>query len=195
MSTLEKLEEGLFKMKGKGLSFAKSFLFKVYACYLSYFLCVVLVRHPPIETSAAAPRRIAPISSNALLFSSMVARPSSPLDPRRIETLELLQRAMKEQNYTCLSAIHLGIPVRILRLNTTIMINPTILSQGPEVSKAHETSAFFPEREAMFITRFIPVLVEFSTPQEEIKRSRLIGADAHCVLHMINQFRGRTIYD
>jgi peptide deformylase len=100
---------------------------------------------------------------------------------------------MAERGYTCLAAIHIGIPLRIAVVGEEVLINPTIEHQGSSISRAYETSAFFPEREPVMVTRFTPVTLKFrDLGGERVETFR--GVHAHCALHMLNQFEARGIY-
>ena len=112
-----------------------------------------------------------------------------------------LKRTAAKYNYTCLAAVHVGIPVRVglARNATWIMVNPVATEIGSRVSRAYETSAFYPGRQPVRKTRFYPVTVKAGTVRAPMDRRAdtevTDRGDAHCVLHLLDQFEGMTPYD
>ena len=189
------MEEGRFdKMIGKCKNWANrhknSPRSKFFVLYFAWFLCLLSFR-PAIEMET--PLLVIPEDSSQ--YVSLLSQPVQKQSHYLEVCVETMIKFAKENEYECLAAIHVGIPLKILLLEGKIYFNPKIMKQGSDISKAYETSAFFPEREALEVTRFLPITVEFLNTNFSLHQATFNGVSAHCVLHIINQFEGRNIYD
>ena len=167
-----------------------------YALYLVWFVALLSLRPAATEdVQAPLPVAVLPIGDHAAVYSSMVSKRVDDVNSFVVETSQRLGRAMQAQHFECLAAVHIGVPIQVLRLANTTLVNPIVTEHGTTLSKAYETSAFYPERAAVLVSRFVPVTLA-SLDLEGLPREEAFhGTDAHCVLHLLNQFAGRTIYD
>ena len=131
-------------------------------------------------------------SAIAPLYHSMPSTRVLRKDAHYETTLDDMAFVMAEHNYTCLAAIHVGVPLNVFMLMDEVFINAKIHSQGTIISKAREQSAFFPLKRDVVVTRYIPVTIAYD---KGLLYSSRNAAEAHCILHMIDQMDGRTIFD
>ena len=117
-------------------------------------------------------------------FVHVVSNPV-PNEHVRLSTHAILMRSEEQ----CIAAVHVGVPVRQMRIGETTLTNPHILRQGSKISKAYETSLFYPERPPKLVHRFPPVTVRSETPEGETVETTYEGGEGHCVLHMMNQVK------
>ena len=110
-----------------------------------------------------------------------------------------LRRTMDALNYTCLAAIHIGLPMRAAIVDggadgPVQLVNPVRVAGvgGDSVSTGHETSAWYPLRAPARVVRQLPVLVRDGRGLERLFEDR---AEAHCVLHVLDALDGITPYD
>jgi peptide deformylase len=123
----------------------------------------------------------------------MVSKPVRHLDLFVNDTLKHLEQVRVQYNYTCLAAIHIGIPIRVFSLHGVFFINPRLQSHGQAISKARESSAFWPQRPPVIVTRYLPVTIS-SDHHEGVYMSRT-SVEGHCILHILDQMRGTSMYD
>ena len=138
-------------------------------------------------------------------WASMRRVDGEDTDRRRLPTtldalVDVLRRTSARYNYTCLAAVHVGVPVRVAWVHngSWIFINPVAVTVGSRVSRAYETSAFYPGKPPVKKTRFFPVSVRAGTVASPTTRTLVDvtdRGDAHCVLHLLDQFEGTTPYD
>jgi len=128
------------------------------------------------------------------VYIHMPSREVFNIDHKTVAAVARLRRNMDARGFQCLAAVHIGIPLRIITVGPRTLINPQITHQGNTISRAHETSAFHPERPPIVVTRFTPVTLTFMDEGAGSKTETFEGVTAHCVLHMLNQFEGRGIY-
>ena len=118
------------------------------------------------------------------------------------DVVTTLNRTAHTYRYGCLAAVHVGVPVRVglARNGTWILVNPRVVDVGPRLSKGHERSAFYPHEPPCRMRRFWPVTVVHDrwdnddddddlTSMTTVVRDR---ATVHCVMHLLDQFEGRT---
>lgn len=189
--SLQQLEEGqvgnLLQMLNLRRLTGNTF-FRAYAVACVWVLFLLTVRPPGAVVIPSATVTIVPSES----FVHIVSKPVPNADVRR-KTHQLFQTA--ETTEDCLAAVHLGVPVRMMRVGTETLVNPSLVRQGSTISKAYETSAFYPERPSKLVHRFIPVTLRYEDDDGRPQEKTFEGGDAHCVLHMLAQFEGRSIYD
>jgi len=198
--TLSQLEEGKYKTFVKQCTTYYRLRHhpaaRWYCLYLAWFAALVSLRPQRPTTgglSRGAPVRI---GDHAQVYASMVSKEVDTAENALVaETSQRLIYAMEEQHFECLAAVHLGVPIQLIRLTNATLLNPSIIEHGTTLSKAYETSAFFPERKAILVTRFVPIVVEYLSLAGTLEEVTLYSTQAHCVLHLMNQFAGRTIYD
>lgn len=73
------------------------------------------------------------------------------------------------------------------------MVNPTIIEQSEETSKALEGCLSFPGLESMMV-RSEDVIVKYKTPLGEEHTEKFSGYSARIILHEIDHFNAETIY-
>ena len=143
---------------------------------------------PPVVDNPAA---LAPVYGR---FKAIAVAPNMAIDDEYIVgILSRIGATMSKYNYTCLSATHIGVPIQLAIVNTTVLVNPRLGASGTRVSVGHETSAFYPTRPPKRTTRFVPATV-FTRDREtpHVFGRRL---DVHCVLHLLDQMDGLSPYD
>ena len=103
-----------------------------------------------------------------------------------------LYAQMRRHNFTCMAAVHIGEPIQVMVVapNTTL-INPVAVRTGSQLSKALETSLFYPKRPPKRVKRYVPVTVHNTSGTDTVFR----GMRAHCLLNLLDEFTGTTIYD
>jgi peptide deformylase len=130
------------------------------------------------------------------IYAHIKSRPIDHIDDHIREISESLQHVIQKHDYECLAAIHISIPMRLIQTKSITLLNPSIVSQGSETSQAYETSAFFPNRPPVLMTRFVPVVLSYQNMDGVDTTLRPNNASlAHCLLHMLNQLDGENIYD
>lgn len=186
---LSQLEEGNVGsiLQHMNLSrYTSSVLFRAYVISAAWWLLIVVVRPMPVLELPLEPLSVATSES----FHHVVSNPV-PNDKVRRSTHARLMRSEEE----CIAAVHLGLPVQQMRVGNMTLTNPVVVRQGSHISKAYETSLFYPERPSKLIHRYLPVTVRFYNIEGDHVEETYDGKDGHCVLHMLNQFRGRSIYE
>jgi len=160
-----------------------------YALFMCAYIVVMSIR-PPLLTPA--PRVRGSPDSLAPLYHSMVATRVQQRDAHFKDTVDDINFVMTEKNFTCLSAIHVGVPLHVFQMHDNVFINAKIHDQGSIISKGRESSAFFPLRHDVLVTRYIPVTISYDNG---LLYSSRTPAEAHCILHMLDQLSGISIYD
>ena len=173
----------------------RSMFMKSYTVYLLLFIVIVNIRPSiPLEKVSLFQTEKSAIDHTGV-YVHMKSRTVDHIDQHIREVAERLKEVATDKKYVCLASIHLGIPMRIVYMGVP-MINPTIQSQGTKTTQAYETSAFFPSRKAILVTRFTPVTISYldlkGNKQSYIPKE---PQDMHCMLHMISQLDGLNIYD
>jgi len=195
---LQALEEGrayLEKIaRERNISWKRNMYVRAYICFIGWFFILFTLR-PAIVPEKRILIETPHVEDHSTVYSHMKSNKVQHIDDYIKQTIEKIQTTMEEKEYKCLAAIHVGIPMAIVQVDTDTFINPNIVLQGSSVSKAYETSAFYPEREAVLMTRFVPVELEGLDIEGKKVKKTFNKAMAHCVLHMMNQLEGRNIYD
>ena len=169
---------------------------RAYVSLWLVLLTAALAAPPVSETTLPplpSPAELAPLYAH---MPSIAVSPDTDLTP----VWRDLARQQKALNMTCLAAIHVGVPLRVAVVprvhNHTVvrLVNPVLVAgvgQG-RLSAAYETSAFWPDRRAVRVERAVPVTVRDAYATEHVFETR---EEAHCVLHCLDAFDGRTPYD
>src|SRR5688500_14264336 len=106
------------------------------------------------------------------------------MDP--VELAALLVKEMEDAQGLGLSAIQLGIPLRVCvirsRPKDTVLFNPVLVYKSAETDVAHEGCLSFPFL-TVPVTRAFEVRVRFSYPNQEVRTERWGGLTARIVQH------------
>ena len=164
------------------------FIILFWSCYL------VRPEPDPVQVSpnarAASSFNIEPVSIRPI-YRNMKCTDVDEQDNIQ-SIIQKINITMLKNNYTCLAAIHVGIPLNIFIMNNETFINTHLIKQGNQISKAYETSAFFPKKTPKLMTRLIPITI---TEKERGRGTFPDASDAHCIMHMMEQMNGVNIYD
>jgi hypothetical protein len=88
--------------------------------------------------------------------------------------------------------VHLGQPLRIFTIADKVFINPVLLSTGNILSKALESSPFYPDTKPVKMKRYIPVTIRNGSDDAGQRHTYHDTAKAHCVLAMLEQLDGEN---
>ena len=174
----------------------------IYHIYGFYFVCyaILFLLRPGAHLDTDEPIALINAAKTAIdhtgIYAHIKSRPVDHIDDHIREISVSLLKSIQKNDYECLAAIHLSIPMRMIQTNTMTLLNPSIESQGSETSQAYETSAFYPNREPILMTRFVPVVFSYQTMEgvEGLFKPKDVSM-THCLLHMLNQLDGVNIYD
>jgi peptide deformylase len=146
------------------------------------FLGFVHLLRPGVIRVLAPPRNP---TSFAAIYGHMISQPVPPAMDTSAVVVEI-HRSMKAYNHSCLAAIHVGYPFRIIVLRNQTFVNPRVVNTGSFVSKAWESSPFTPDGR-QHKTRFLPVTLRDNGVLPYSFEDRL---DGHCLLHCMDQLDG-----
>ena len=159
-----KLEEGRRVITEAVIRHKETRLFKFYVLYISWILLLYLIR-PPSTLSSPSLSSLTLTNQTLTMYSNTVSTDVSKIDEYVQSVLTKIHETKVEQNYYCLSAIHVGVPLRIMVIGKEEYMNPTLIKVGKKISKAYESSAFFPEKNPKEMTRFLPVTFKHGLTQ------------------------------
>lgn len=118
------------------------------------------------------------------------------MDP--IELGEKLVRAMVDNSGLGLSAIQLGIPLRVFAMRAqpkhVVLFNPVIVSSSDETTSEFEGCLSFPNL-IVKVKRAFEVRVRFRYPNQEVITEKWGGLTARVVQHEIDHLDGKLFYN
>lgn len=118
------------------------------------------------------------------------------MDP--IELGEKLVRAMVDNQGLGLSAIQIGIPLRVFSIRAQpqniVMFNPIIVSKSDEVLAEYEGCLSFPNL-IVKVKRAFEVRVRFKYPNQEVITEKWGGLTARVVQHEMDHLDGKIFYN
>jgi peptide deformylase len=118
------------------------------------------------------------------------------MDP--IELASLLVREMVDQSGLGLSAIQLGIPLRVFAIRAQpkhiVLFNPTIVSASEETESQYEGCLSYPNL-LVKVKRAFEVRVRFSQPDREVRTEKWGGLTARIVQHEMDHLEGVLFFN
>lgn len=118
------------------------------------------------------------------------------MDP--IELGEKLVRAMVDNSGLGLSAIQLGIPLRVFAMRAQpkhiVLFNPVIVSRSDETTSEYEGCLSFPNL-VVKVKRAFEVRVRFRYPNQEVITEKWGGLTARVVQHEMDHLDGELFYN
>lgn len=145
--------------------------------------------HPQPKFTPPRPENLSSV------YIHVKSQPVREITASTLDTIDALRSVVALEGYVCLAAVHLGTPARIVVGAGRVFINPTLVDQGSTLSKARESSAFYPKRPPVLMTRFVPVTIAYMDEHSTALKASFDGPMAHCILHTMDQFEGRSIYE
>lgn len=104
-------------------------------------------------------------------------------------SLEQIQRILRElasaREFFCLSAIHVGIPLRIMVLDGNLMINPKLLGHANDIVEVEEESAFY-QHTVVKKRRYKTIEIQYFTGNQVEQIEIFENMKAVCVQHCID---------
>lgn len=148
------------------------------------------------ESSPKAESKIVTDVSILIQKSELFDFRKPQMDP--IELGALLVREMNDSNGLGLSAIQLGIPLRVCairaRPQNVVLFNPVIVHSSDETQTEVEGCLSFPGL-VVKVKRAMEIRVRFKYPNEEIRTERWGGLTARVVQHEIDHLDGKLFYN
>ena len=158
---------------------------------------------PLIDPPVIEEEKPEPVPSRLVFDPALLTQASEPFDfenPQMdpIELASLLVHEMVDQKGIGLSAIQLGIPLRVFSIMTrpqhTVLFNPVIVNSSTETASEYEGCLSFPNL-IVKVKRAFEVRIRFKLPNQEVKTEKWGGLTARVAQHEMDHLDGILYYN
>ena len=143
-------------------------------------------------------KRLDYVRNNVKLFDGTISTPYEFIVRLRndvsVEQISVdMDVIIKEFEYHCLAAIHVGYPKKIMKIGENIYVNAVMLRHEKERIKMMEESAFFPDQ-TVEKNRYKKIKLKYFDKYGIEHTDFLEGIDAICAQHCLDTINGISFY-